>query len=181
MIEKEGFQKEIDNIYRLKVPFEDLYTNMRTYQLGDLIFDGIQNAMYSVKDIVISLDSAMANVRKVANPIDINTIDKLDEIKSKAIQISKEVGMASEDVINSIADTIQSGGYRMEEAIEIARQTMMLANVGEMSAESATKGVVSMLAGFNLQPLKQMQVEVNGVTKSTNELTNAMDMVNYVG
>ena len=161
--------------------FEDLYTNMRTYQLGDLIFDGIQNAMYSVKDIVISLDSAMANVRKVADPIDISTIYKLDEIKSKAIQVSKEVGMASEDVINSIADTIQSGGYRMEEAIEIAKQTMMLANVGEMSAESATKGVVSMLAGFNLNPLKEMQVEVDGVTKKTNELTNAMDMVNHVG
>ena len=161
--------------------FEDLYTNMRTYQLGDLIVDGIQDALYSVKDIVISLDSAMANVRKVADPIDINSVDKLDEIKSKAISISKEVGMASEDVINSIADTVQSGGYRMEEAIEIARQTMMLANVGEMSAESATKGVVSMLAGFNLSPLREMQVEVNGVTQKTNELTNAMDMVNHVG
>ena len=69
----------------------------------------------------------------------------------------------------------------MEEAIEIARQTMMLANVGEMSAENATKGVVSMLAGFNLSPLREMQVEVNGVTQKTNELTNAMDMVNHVG
>jgi len=161
--------------------FEDLYTNMRTYQLGDLIFDGVQNALYSVKQIVIDLDSAMANIRKVADPIDINTIDKLDEIKSKAIQVSKEVGMASSDVINSIADTIQSGGYRMEEAIEIAKQTMMLANVGEMTADSATKGVVSMLAGFNLSPLREMQVEVNGMTQKTNELTNAMDMVNHVG
>ena len=161
--------------------FEDLYTNMRTYQLGDLIFDGIQNAMYSVKDIVISIDSAMANVKKVANPIDVNTIDKLESIKSQAISIAKEVGMASEDVINSISDTIQSGGYAMEEAVEIARQTMMLANVGEMTADSATKGVVSMLAGFKLDPLKQMQVEVDGVTKKTNELTNAMDMVNHVG
>ena len=161
--------------------FEDLYTNMRTYQLGDLIVDGIQNALYSVKDIVISIDSAMANVKKVANPIDVNTIDKLESVKSQAINISKEVGMASEDVINSISDTIQSGGYAMQEAVEIARQTMMLANVGEMSAENATKGVVSMLAGFKLDPLKQMQVEVDGVTKKTNELTNAMDMVNHVG
>ena len=161
--------------------FEDLYNNMRTYQLGDLIFDGIQNALYSVKDIVIELDSAMANVKKVADPIDISSIDKLEEIKSKAIQVSKEVGMASSDVINSIADTIQSGGYRMEEAIEIAKQTMMLANVGEMTADSATKGVVSMLAGFNLSPLREMQVEVNGMTQKTNELTNAMDMVNHVG
>lgn len=161
--------------------FEDLYDNMRTYQLGDLIVDGIQDALYSVKDIVISIDSAMSNVKKVANPIDINTFDKLEDIKSKAISVSKEVGMASEDVINSIAETIQSGGYRMEEAIEIARQTMMLANVGEMSASQATEGIISMLAGFNLSPLREMQVEVDGVTKKTNELTNAMDMVNHVG
>ena len=161
--------------------FEDLYTNMRTFQLGDLIFDGIQSAVSSAKDIIIELDSAMANVKKVADPIDISSIEKLDQIKEKAIQVSKEVGMASSDVINSIADTVQSGGYRMEEAIEIARQTMMLANVGEMSADSATKGVVSMLSGFNLSPLREMQVEVNGMTQKTNELTNAMDMVNYVG
>lgn len=177
-------RNQMDNLARSSNKynfFEDLYTNMRTYQLGDLIFDGVQNALYSVKDIVIELDSAMANVKKVADPIDISSIDKLDEIKSKAIQISKEVGMASSDVINSIADTVQSGGYRMEEAIEIAKQTMMLANVGEMTADSATKGVVSMLAGFNLSPLREMQVEVNGMTQKTNELTNAMDMVNHVG
>ena len=161
--------------------FEDLYDNMRTFQLADVIVDGVQDALYSVKDIVVDIDSAMANVRKVALPIDVDSIDKLDDIKRRAIDISKEVGMASADVINSISDTIQNGGYAMEEAIEIARQTMMLANVGEMTQESATKGVVTMLSGFKLDPLKEVSVVVDGVTKSTNELTNAMDKINYVG
>ena len=161
--------------------FEDLYDNMRTFQLADVIVDGVQDALYSVKDIVVDIDSAMANVRKVALPIDVDSIDKLDDIKRRAIDISKEVGMASADVINSISDTIQNGGYAMEEAIEIARQTMMLATIGEMTQESATKGVVTMLSGFKLDPLKEVSVVVDGVTKSTNELTNAMDKINYVG
>lgn len=161
--------------------FEDLYDNMRTFQLGDLIVDGVQDALYSVKDIIVDLDSAMANVKKVAIPIDVDSVQKLEDIKNRAIEISKEVGMASTDVINAIADTIQTSGYAMEEAIEIARQTMMLANVGEMSQESATEGVVSMLSGFKLQPLKEVSVVVDGVTKSTNQLTDAMDQVNYVG
>ena len=161
--------------------FEDLYDNMRTFQLGDLIVDGVQDALYSVKDIIIDLDSAMANVKKVAIPIDVDSVDKLESIKNQAIQIAKEVGMASTDVVNSIADTIQTGGYAMKEAIEIARQTMMLANVGEMSQESATEGVVAMLSGFKMQPLKEVTRVVDGVTKSTNQLTDAMDQVNYVG
>lgn len=161
--------------------FNDFYDNLFTFTAGELLADGIRNVGYAVKDMVMEYDHAMTNLKKVANPEDIMNQSQLDSIKQRAVGIAKDVGMASQDVIQAIADTIQMSGKSMEESIVIAEQTMMLANVAEMTQESASEAVVSMMAAFNLDPLKEVPVVVNGVTKSTTELTNAMDMVNHVG
>ena len=161
--------------------FKDVYENLFTFTAGELLADGIQNVSRALKDIVMEYDAAMTNLKKVANPEDIMSASQLDAIEQKAVSIAKNVGMASQDVISAIADTIQMSGRSMEESIVIAEQTMMLANVAEMTQESASQAVVSMMAAFNLDPLKEVPIVVDGVTKSTTELTNAMDMVNYVG
>ena len=160
---------------------EEFTSNLMSFTAGELLADSIRNVASSLKDLVLEYDTAMANLKKVANPADIMNESQLDAIKDKAVSIAKDVGMASQDVIQAISDTIQTGGYGMEEATKIAEQTMMLANVAEMTQEAASEGVVTMLSAFKLDPLKEIPVVVDGVTKSTNELTNAMDKINYVG
>ena len=160
---------------------EEFTSNLMSFTAGELLADSIRNVVGGLKDLVLEYDTAMANLKKVANPADIMNESQLDAIKDKAVSIAKDVGMASQDVIQAISDTIQTGGYGMEEATKIAEQTMMLANVAEMTQEAASEGVVTMLSAFKLDPLKEIPVVVDGVTKSTNELTNAMDKINYVG
>src|SRR5699024_4015152 len=159
---------------------EEFTSNLMSFTAGELLADSIRSVASSLKDLVLEYDTAMANLKKVANPADIMNESQLDAIKDKAVSIAKDVGMASQDVIQAISDTIQTGGYGMEEATKIAEQTMMLANVAEMTQEAASEGVVTMLSAFKLDPLKEIPVVVDGVTKSTNELTNAMDKINYV-
>ena len=161
--------------------FTDFYENLFTFTAGELLAEGIQNVSRAMTDIVMEYDHAMTNLKKVANPEDIMSASQLDAIEQKAVSIAKNVGMASQDVISAVADTIQMSGRSMEESMVIAEQTMMLANVAEMTQESASQAVVSMMAAFNLDPLKEVPIVVDGVTKSTTELTNAMDIVNYVG
>lgn len=160
---------------------EEFTSNLMSFTAGELLADSIRSVASSLKDLVLEYDTAMANLKKVANPADIMNESQLDAIKDKAVSIAKDVGMASQDVIQAISDTIQTGGYGMEEATKIAEQTMMLANVAEMTQEAASEGVVTMLSAFKLDPLKEIPVVVDGVTKSTNELTNAMDKINYIG
>ena len=160
---------------------EEFRDNLFTFTAGELLADGIRNVANSLKTIVMEYDKAMTNLKKVANPADVMNIDQLDAIESKAVSIAKNVGQSSQDVIQAIADTIQMGGYGMEQATQIAEQTMMLANVADLTQEVASKGVVTMMSAFNLDPLKEVSVVVNGVTKSTDELTNAMDILNYTG
>ena len=127
------------------------------------------------------MDSAMANLKKVADFSDINTSDKLEGIQSQAISVAKEVGAASTDVINAIADTLQAGVGGMEESIQVARSAMILANVGDMTQEAASESLNTIINGYKLDPLKEIDVQVGGLTQRTTELANAMDLLNYAG
>ena len=160
---------------------EEFRDNLFTFTAGELLADGIKNVVSSLGTLVMEYDNAMTNLKKVANPEDIMNISQLDAIEQKAVSIAKNVGQSSQDVIQAISDTIQMGGYGMEQATQIAEQTMMLANVAELTQEVASQGVVTMTSAFKLDPMKQMEVAVRGVTKSTDELTNSMDILNYVG
>ena len=160
---------------------QEFKENLFTFTAGELLADGIRNVASSLKDLVMEYDTAITNLKKVANPADVMDVSQLEEIEKKAVSIAKNVGQSSQDTIQAIADTIQMGGYSMEQATMIAEQTMMLANVADLTQEVASKGVVTMMSAFNLDPLKEVSVVVDGVTKSTDELTNAMDILNYTG
>lgn len=160
---------------------QEFRENLFTFTAGELLADGIRNIGYSLKTLVMEYDSAFTNLKKVANPEDVMNISQLDAIEKKAVDIAKNVGQSSQDTIQAIADTIQMAGLGMEESILVAEQTMKLANVAEMTQQAASEGVVTMLSAFNLDPLKEIPLVVDGVTQSTNEMVNAFDMINHVG
>ena len=160
---------------------QEFRDNLFTFTAGELLADGIRNVAYSLKDLVMEYDTAITNLKKVANPADVMDVSQLEAIEKKAVSIAKNVGQSSQDTIQAIADTIQMGGYSMEQATKIAEQTMMLANVADLTQQVASQGVVTMMSAFNLDPLKEVSVVVDGVTKSTDQLTNAMDILNYTG
>ena len=127
------------------------------------------------------MDAAMSNLKKVADFSDVNTSEKLESLRSQAIAVAKDVGMSSSDVINAIADTLQAGVGSMKDSIEVARSAMILANVGDMTQEAASEALNTILNGYNIKPLKEISVEVNGLTTKTTELANAMDLLNHAG
>lgn len=160
---------------------QDFKENLFTFTAGELVADGIRNAFYGVKDVVMDLDSAFTDLKKVADPKDIMNVQQLDAISDKATNIAKNVGQSSGDVIRSIADTIQMTGKSMKESTIIAEQTMKLANVADMTQKQATEGVATMVSAFKLDAFKDIDIKVGNTTKKVNEMENAFDKLNYVG
>ena len=161
--------------------FDDLGDSLRTFTLGEIIGDVITDSLYQTWDVIKEMDAAMANLKKVADASDVNTSDKLDDIRSQAIQVSQDVGAASSDVINAIADSLQAGVGGMQESIQVARSAMVLANVGDMTQQAASEALNTIINSYKLDPLKEIDVQVGGLTQKTTELANAMDLLNYAG
>lgn len=161
--------------------FGDLGSTLRTFTLGNIIGDGIVRGIRGATQAFLEMDKAMTDVIKVADENDINSALKLDNIRNQASGIAREVGMASSDVLFGISDAIQQGMGSLDESIAVARSSLMLANVGDMAQEQASSAVSTMVKGFQIDPLREVQKEVSGTTVSTNELTVAMDALNHAG
>ena len=165
----------------VKSGFSDFTSSLSAFTLGNLTGDALAGGIYNLKDEILSLDEAMTNVKKVANEADINSAQKIKDITSTAVNIAKEVAGSVPDVTNSIAESIKLGFSDMNVAEEIAKYSQIFANVGDMGIGEATKGIATVLNTFKIDPLKEYSVEVDGATKKTTELANAMDILNYAG
>lgn len=159
----------------------DFKNEIASYTIGEALGDMTADFARSIGQSYIELDRSMREIKKVANPSDIDTKSELNAIRKEAIGIAKDVGMASSDVQNAIGASLQAGIGGMKESIEVAKQSMVLANVGDMTQNSASKAINTVVKSFQLSPLKEYQLEVNGTIKKTTELKNAMDMMNFAG
>ena len=169
-------EKESNGVRR---NMDDFMSSITAYSIGDVIGDALVDSIRGLKDMFLELDDAMTNMKKVADESDINTSSKLKNIKNEAIEVSKQVGMSTSEVINGIASSLQAGVGSMEASIKVARSAMILANTGDMSAEAASKGLNTIINSFDIEPLKEMQVQVGNTYQKTTQLTDGMDKLNH--
>lgn len=158
---------------------DNFKSSFTAYTLGDIAGDTVINTIRGITDAYIEMDAAITNIKKVADENDINSVDKLENIKNTAIDVAKEVGKSSSEVMNAIADTIQAGIGNMQTSIDVAKQTMMLANVGDIDQETASSAVNTMINGFNIDAVTKFKKEINGTQVEVTELTQTMDALNH--
>lgn len=158
---------------------DNFKSSFTAYTLGDIAGDTVINTIRGITDAYIEMDAAITNIKKVADENEINSVDKLENIKNTAIDVAKEVGKSSSDVMNAIADTLQAGIGNMQTSIDVAKQTMMLANVGDIDQETASSAVNTMINGFNIDAVTKFKKEINGTQVEVTELTQTMDALNH--
>lgn len=158
---------------------DNFKSSFTAYTLGDIAGDTVINTIRGITDAYIEMDAAITNIKKVADENEINSVDKLENIKNTAIDVAKEVGKSSSEVMNAIADTLQAGIGNMQTSIDVAKQTMMLANVGDIDQETASSAVNTMINGFNIDAVTKFKKEINGTQVEVTELTQTMDALNH--
>ena len=149
--------------------------------VGYLAGAALRHSLGAMVQTYKDLDASMTNVKKVADASDVRTKKQLKDIQKWAISTGKQVGMSSSDLQNSLATSIQSGMGDMKSSQLVARKAMILANVGDMNKDDATKAVNTLVKAFGLTPLAKVRKGVHGITKETNQLSDALDKINYAG
>ncbi|MGL5718484.1 MAG: phage tail tape measure protein [Paraclostridium sp.] len=163
--------------------FDDLYDSMRTFTLGEIIGDALQEGVYAIKEAVVGLDSAMRDMMKVAPEGFKGTSDELKQVKYDAVEVAKAVGQSTEEVIQGMSKALQTGAKSMSDALEIAKASATFANVGDLDQGQADTYIASIMSAFGgmENALKPVRNQVQGMGKDYNNLTNFLDMANYAG
>lgn len=163
--------------------FDDLYDSMRTFTLGNIIGDAIQDGVSAIKDTIVNLDSALRDMMKVAPSSFQGTTEQLKAVKNDAVEVAKVVGQSSEDVIQGMAKALQTGVKTMGDALEIAKASATFANVGDLSQDQADTYIASIMSSYGgmTNALKPVREEVQGMSKDYNNLTKFLDLANHAG
>lgn len=153
---------QTNELVRYESSFSNLFKRIAMYAVGgSIIYSGISQVRKGIGDLV-ELDSAMRDLTKVAKA----TQEQLDGFTGVANKMAIEVGASTEAIIE--ATTYYSKlGYALDEASERAKNATVFANVGDMGIEDASKALITIQKGFNLNSLDDM--------------TKIMDVANEVG
>ena len=164
---------------KIQGAFSSLKNSFSTFTIGNLMADGINRAVYEIKDTITGLDSAMADFKRVApDNFSLNT-SNLQSVANEAREIGISVGQSVEDVITGMSTALQAGANDIKTASEIAKSSAIFQNVTDMDAKSASKAISSMINQYYDMDSALNQVD-HGVGKSVKgytNLTEAMDLV----
>ncbi len=168
----------------LEGTFQSIGDAFRRFTVGELLEEGIEEAIYGIKETIVGLDAAMTELKRVSDDTGLTFDDAgYKQIANDAREVAISVGQSTEDVITGMSTALQAGATTIQQATEIARTSAILQNVSDMSAESASQAIASMVNQYYDMgtALDTVQDKIKGAPRDYNNLTNAIDMMNYAG
>lgn len=115
------------------------------------VFNELRTGLTDIKN----LDDALRDLKRVADDVSDST---LNNFINKANSMAIALGSSTEGVINATT-TFKQLGYSFEEASNyMAKNSIILSNVGDMSAEDSANAIVSILKGFKMEASQTTQV-----------------------
>ena len=169
---------------RIENAFNTIGDAFSTFTLGELLEEGIENLAYGITETITGLDQAMTELRRVSDGMDLEfSGEGYKQIGNEAREVAISVGQSVEDVITGMSTALQTGATNMAQATEIARTSALLQNVSDMGADEASQAIASMVNQYYSMDtaLSKVQDRIKGAPQDYNNLTNAIDMVNYAG
>ena len=162
--------------------FQNITQAFSRFTIGELIEEGIENLASSVIETISGLDASMTELKRVSDDIDFGG-DGYKQLANDAREVAISVGQSVEDVITGMATAYQAGATNIRQATEIARTSAILQNVSDMGAEEASQAIASLVNQYYSMDtaLSKVQGGVKGAPSDYNNLTNAIDQVNYAG
>ena len=129
------------------------------------------------------VDEAMTQLLKVYGDLNSNSRENLAQVRADTMQTAKDMskayGFMAKDTIE-LAATFAAMGYESQQLQEIVRSTSRIMMIGDINAETASKGAQSILAGWGLtaaqltDTFNRLNVIENQTVLSTNDILFAV-------
>jgi TP901 family phage tail tape measure protein len=129
-------------------------------------------------DQAVDFESAMVDLEKVLG----SHPGKLETAQTAAMNLSNQYGVSSKEIVESIAGWVQAG-YDIDEATQLAEESIALLYTSELDAAQATETLTKIMKGFGLEvddarsKLDVANEISNNYASSVGQLTEAMGRV----
>ncbi len=149
-------------------------TFKKTFKQAPELFSGTAGVMLISKQLkeawtqAIELDTAFTDLVKVQDELSRSDYaNYLDRCNKKA----QELATTQKSLIEGVTEFSRSG-YNLTESNALAEKSTILSNVGEMSAEDASKALISGIQAYK---------DIDGYTNAIDKATQLIDKYNVLG
>lgn len=149
------------NVFSLGNAFKSVFS----YAVGgSAIYAGIRELRQGLSDIK-NVDDALRDLKRVSDDVANNT---LNNFSTQANNMAQSLGNSTESVIQAVT-TFKQLGYSWNEAKDyMAKESIILANVGDMNASDSSNSIVATLKGFKLEA-KDTTMVVDSLNEAGNK------------
>lgn len=145
---------------------KDGFVRFGKYFTGDRIISSAIRAFRTGISEIKELDSAFTEMQKVSDA----TTLALREFSEESFNIGKSIGATGLAIQQSSADWMRLG-YSLQEAGDLAKNTALYSNVGDMDIDTATEHLISSVKAFKDE--FNSEVEASGaIVDKFNEIGN---------
>lgn len=141
-----SMRTQTNELTKYESTFANIFNRMKDYVIGgSLIYGGIAAAKQGFNDI-LEVDNAMRDLKKVTN----ESAQEYENFKNKANDTATALGNQTQNVIEATAAFAQMS-YSYKESQELAKNSILFQNVGDINQEDASKGLIATMKAYNIQ------------------------------
>lgn len=129
------------------------FKQMTTYITAQAVWSFTKREISSMIEEVRSLDAAMINLKKVTNETD----SGYDRFTQTAQKQAKQLHMTTTDVVEQTAEWAKLG-YNIDQAAELAKNSMIYSKVGEVDNKTAVSDLVTSIKAFNIEASDSIEI-----------------------
>lgn len=133
--------------------FSNIFARMKDYFIGGSIIGFSIGALKEGFSTIVEVDNSMRDLKKVTN----ETSQEYEAFENQANDMAKALGNQTKNVIEATAAFAQMS-YSYQESKELAQNSIIFQNVGDIDSESANKGLIATLKAYNIQAKDSMDI-----------------------
>ena len=133
--------------------FSNIFARMKDYFIGGSIIGASIGVLKSSFDTIVEVDNSMRDLKKVTN----ETSQEYEAFENQANDMAKALGNQTKNVIEA-TDAFAQMSYSYQESKELAENSIIFQNVGDIDSESANKGLIATMKAYNIQAKDSMDI-----------------------
>lgn len=133
--------------------FSNIFARMKDYFIGGSIIGASIGVLKEGFSTIVEVDNSMRDLKKVTNEVS----QEYEAFENQANDMAKALGNQTKNVIEATAAFAQMS-YSYQESKELAQNSIIFSNVGDIDSESANKGLIATMKSYNIQAKDSMDI-----------------------
>ncbi|MCH1964452.1 phage tail tape measure protein [Clostridium perfringens] len=133
--------------------FSNIFSRMKDYFIGTSIIGASIGVLKEGFSTILEVDNSMRDLKKITN----ETSQEYEAFENQANDMAKALGNQTKNVIEATAAFAQMS-YSYQESKELAQNSIIFQNVGDIDSESANKGLIATMKAYNIQAKDSMDI-----------------------